>query len=425
MLGRIFLDRYETVQLLGEGGMGCVYLARSTENSEKVVVKVMHSHIATNPLFRERFARETRLMKRLKHPNTVAFIDAALDDPGGPCIIMEYLHGFTLDKLLARHGAFSPMRLRRLFGQLCEVLQAAHEIGIIHRDLKPANLMVLEPDTPFEKLKVMDFGLAEMVESDSYGRGRPEYAIGTPGYMPPEQVAGEKTDLRADLYSAGVILYQLLSGRMPFTGGSAMEILMTQAEEGPPTFASLGLGDRVPAPVEAVVRACLAPNPDQRPTSARELGEAYEGALILAYREAEAAAAPPPSPVVPEKTADAEVFHLEAWLPEQIARHKLRGFVDAVGAQITGSEPGVIHVRLRPSSQAMPGSGLLRLFGLCRWSAPIDMELQMQNKDPGRPNLLHITVLMRPTGRGPLPTQPTWKDRCARIQTTLRGYLMS
>jgi serine/threonine-protein kinase len=338
---------------------------------------------------------------------------------------MEYLHGSTLDKLLGREGVFSPMRLRRLLAQMCDVLQAAHDLGIVHRDLKPANLMVLEPDTPFEKLKVMDFGLAEMVEEETPEKGdRGEYAVGTPGYMPPEQVAGGTTDHRADLYSVGVIVYQMLAGRLPFSGGTAMEILMEQAEAGPPTFASLGLGDRVPATVEEVVRACLATDPDDRPSSARELAAAYEDALVRAAQEPEPAPAPT-EPEPSEQFPDAEVFQLEAWLPEQIARHKLRGFVEEVGGYVVASEPGVVRVRLQPSESAPVGAGLLRLVGLCRWSAAINMELQMRNNDSKRPNLLHITVLLRPAGGGSLPKQANWKHRCGRIQTALRGYLMS
>jgi serine/threonine-protein kinase len=425
MVGPVFLGRYETVHLLGEGGMGSVYKARVQGQKEPVVVKVMHSHIANNPRFRERFERETRLMKRFKHPNTVALLDASLDDPEGPCIVMEYLAGVTLDKLLAEHGRLSVNRVRRLLGQFCDVLQAAHDAGIIHRDLKPANLMVLDPDTPFEKLKVMDFGLAELAsaEPNDDGPGRPEYAVGTPGYMPPEQVRGEPMDHRGDLYSVGVILYQLLSGKMPFSGDSMMEILMTQATDGPPSFASLGLGDQVPSTVEEVINACLASDPEQRPDSARLIGAAYEEALVLAHEEEPKAAAAPPR--VEVHGPPAEVFELEAWLPETIAKHKLRGFADAVGGQIVHNAPGVIRVRLPRSRSASPVSKLLSTFGMNPGAGPIAVELQMTNKDPARPNLLHITVLMRPEGKAPLPTDQFWKDRCSRNMIALRSYFMS
>src|SRR5437879_220185 len=164
MVGCVFLGRYEAIRLLGEGGMGRVYLAKQLDLGRQVVVKIMHDHIAADPQFRERFQRETLLMARFQHPYAVTLYDASLDSPEGPCIIMEYIRGVTLDTLLTSNGRLSPPRVGRLLGQLCEVLQAAHSQGIIHRDLKPANLMVVDPDTPYEKIKVMDFGLATLLD---------------------------------------------------------------------------------------------------------------------------------------------------------------------------------------------------------------------------------------------------------------------
>src|ERR1700744_653304 len=198
MTGRIFLGRYELGKLLGEGGMGRVYLARQADLNRQVVVKVMHDHIAADPKFRERFQRETLLMARFQHPYVVALYDASLNDPAGPCIVMEYIKEITLDVLLHRNGRLSAGRVSRILSQLCEALQAAHAEGIVHRDLKPANLMIVDPDTPYEKIKVMDFGLAKMF-GDDHGMGMyhkstetgADFAVGTPGYISPEQVRGE------------------------------------------------------------------------------------------------------------------------------------------------------------------------------------------------------------------------------------------
>src|SRR5271165_3864182 len=156
MLGRVFMGRYETIRQLGEGGMGRVYLARQTDLGRQVVVKVMHDHIATDPKFCERFQSETLLMARFQHPYAVSLYDACLNDSQGACIIMEYIRGENLDEILQRNGRLPPERVGRILGQLCEVLQAAHDAGIIHRDLKPSNLMVVDPDTPHEIVKVMD-----------------------------------------------------------------------------------------------------------------------------------------------------------------------------------------------------------------------------------------------------------------------------
>src|SRR5947209_2590846 len=164
MQGRVFLGRYETIRLLGEGGMGRVYLARQLDLGRQVVVKVMHDHIAADARFRERFTRETLLMARFTHPYAVALHDASLNDPQGSCIVMEYIKGLSLDVVLGNNdGRLEPARVGRLLRQMCEVLQAAHAEGIVHRDLKPANLMLVDPDTPYELLKVMDFGLAKLL----------------------------------------------------------------------------------------------------------------------------------------------------------------------------------------------------------------------------------------------------------------------
>src|SRR5262249_44736570 len=271
MVGRVFLGRYQAIRLLGEGGMGRVYLARQLDLGRQVVVKIMHDHVASDPKFCERFQRETLLMARFQHPYVVTLYDASLNDPQGPCIIMEYIRGVTLDTLLHRNGRLTPSRVGRVLGQLCEALQAAHSAGIIHRDLKPANLMVVDPDTPYEKIKVMDFGLAKLVQPSPLPKVSDtctEFAVGTPGYISPEQVRGEEMDQRGDLYSVGIILYELLTGRIPFAGRSSMDILLAHATEEPPTFEQAGAGSWVPPAIEAVVLGCLAKLPQDRPPSA-------------------------------------------------------------------------------------------------------------------------------------------------------------
>src|SRR4051812_1676742 len=280
MSARVFLGRYETIRLLGEGGMGKVYLAHQTDLGRQVVVKVMHDHIAADATFRERFQRETLLMARFQHPYAVTLYDANLDDPVGPCIVMEYIRGVTLDVLLHTNRRLDPARVGRLLHQLCEVLQAAHNEGIIHRDLKPANLMIVDPDTQYEIIKVMDFGLAKMLGPESLsGTTNHDFAIGTPGYMCPEQARGEEVDHRGDLYSLGVILFELLTGRLPFAGRGTMEVLLAHATEEPPSFSAVGAFGVVPPAIERVVMACMAKSPGHRPRNARELSEMYQDAL--------------------------------------------------------------------------------------------------------------------------------------------------
>lgn len=438
MLGRTFLGRYEAVRLLGEGGMGRVYLAKQLDLGRQVVVKVMHDHIAADPKFRDRFQRETLLMARFQHPYVVALFDASLNDPQGPCIVMEYIRGITLDALLKRNGRLSPARAGRLLGQLCEALQAAHTHGIIHRDLKPANLMVVDADSPYEKMKVMDFGLAKLMAGNAAKKPTDtgaDFAVGTPGYISPEQVRGEELDHRSDLYSVGVILFELLCGRLPFTGEQTMDVLLAHATEPPPSFESLGAADWVTPPVEAVVQKCLSKDPNDRPASARDLAEQYEAALLMqpqvngvagqhASAESLDQAAEPVG--APPRPADPfEVVHqMEAWMPEAIASYKLRGFVSDVGGEVIESLPGLIRVRLGGKGSVYQLTrGPFSWLGLGRKLGLVDLELHLEPSSGNFQNRLHITVKMRPPDRA-IAANPTWRARASQIFCDLRAYLV-
>ncbi len=438
MLGRTFLGRYETIRLLGEGGMGRVYLARQTDLGRQVVVKVMHDHVALDPKFRERFQRETLLMARFQHPYVVTLYDASLTDPQGPCIVMEYIRGITLDTLLERNMRLGPARVGRLLSQLCEALQAAHAAGIVHRDLKPANLMVVDPDTPYEKIKVMDFGLAKLVDSHPLSQKKvcdtgTDFAVGTPGYISPEQVRGEELTHRSDLYSVGIIIFELLTGRLPFTGAETMDVLLAHATEPPPAFNAVGAGS-VSAAIEAVVRSCLAKNPADRPASARELWERYEAALgqedvpqspQAPAAETEAAAPETPANGKAPLPYDPEVvvYHLEAWMPDAIASYKLRGFVQDVGGEVMESVPGMIRVRLggKGSVYQVP-RGPLAWIGLGRRDSLVDLELRLERANPLQQSLLQVTALMRSPDRN-AAANPAWRALCDQIFCDLRAYL--
>ncbi len=451
MIGRVFLGRYEVTRLLGEGGMGRVYLARQTDLGRQVVVKVMHEHIAADAKFRDRFQRETLLMARFHHPNAVTLYDASLSDPCGSCIVMEYVKGINLETLLAKNGRMTSPRVARVIGQLCEVLQAAHDEGIIHRDLKPANLMIAEPDTPRERVKVMDFGLAKLVEEDYTHKvtdTNVDFAVGTPGYIAPEQVRGESMDHRGDLYSVGVMMYELLTGRLPFQGASSMDILLAHATEQPPSFAELGLKGAHPPQVEELVLHLLAKDPDDRPQSARELAERLDTAIAQAQAHVDSRHALPglsslvpgsaeyvaletaPTPTngrTPPRSAPAPrdeavlPYHMEAWMPEVIAIRKLRGFVHDCEGEVLESVPGLIRVRLgkgRGQSAAMSWLGLgKRAFGA------IDIELHLHRANPKQENHLTIHVLFRPSHTS-LLSDTVWRDRCGKIFVELRAYLM-
>ena len=431
MIGRVFLGRYEVVRLLGEGGMGKVYLARQLDLGRKVVIKVMHDHIAQEEKFRERFQRETLLMARFQHPFSVTLYDASLTDPLGPCIVMEYVRGINLEVLLQKNGRLSAGRVGRLINQLCEVLQSAHDEGMIHRDLKPANLMVLDHDTPREKIKVMDFGLAKLIIDSATIKNVTEsnydFAVGTPGYICPEQVRGEAVDHRSDLYSVGVILYELLTGRLPFVGLTSMDLMLAHATEKAPSFKELDLDGLIPASVEQVVFSCLEKDPKDRPQSARELIDRYETALAIdemGLPEAATETATLAAPVVYDDPTTF-TFHLEAWMPESIAVMKLRGYAHDMGGEVTESLPGLIRLRIGVAA-GLKGkkSGMMSLswLGFGR-KGPISLELHLHQIDPQRSNRLFIQVVFRPNSISQLK-DPVWRERCTESFIELRAYLM-
>jgi serine/threonine-protein kinase len=430
MIGRLFMGRYQVIRPLGEGGMGRAYLARQHNPDRFVVVKVMHEHVAAEPRFRERFRREMELMQRFNHPNAVAYYDAAADDPLGACLVMEYIRGVGLDVLLAKNKRFTPARVGRLLAPFGDALQAAHDADIVHRDLKPANLMVVNWDTPQEIIKVMDFGLAKLVDAPQPGEKRltdtnVEFAVGTPGYICPEQVRGEEVDQRGDLYSVGVILYELLSGRLPFDRATSMDLLLAHATEEPPRFADLGLNNWVPPSIEAVVRRCLAKNPDDRPQSARELVESYDAALREAQLLVEAPPMPmpdpPPDPAKPPPDPDALVYGMDAYLPEDIALVKIRGFVFDAGGQVIESRPGYVRVRMGGRSSLSGAFSWIRRSG--RRDGPIDMELLLEPQENQRQNVLRVVVRFPAPDRAALNDEQ-WQHRCHQVYRDARAYLM-
>jgi serine/threonine-protein kinase len=289
----------------------------------------------------------------------------------------------------------------------------------------------------------MDFGLAKLLDPNVFknvSMSGTDFAIGTPGYMCPEQARGEEMDHRGDLYSVGVILYEMLCGRLPFAGRETMDVMLAHATEPPPLFAVMGAADWVPPAIEAVVRQCLAKWPGERPNSARELAEHYEAALAHAPLTAEplraeesiaSGDAPAAITIQPSRSdtpvalaePEAVVHHLEAWMPEKIAAVKLRGFVEDAGGEVLESIPGRIRVRLGGKGSAYAPRQRNSWLGLGRRSAHIDVELLLERADALRESLLHITILMRPHDRRALD-DGEWRGRCGRIFCDLRGYLM-
>ena len=268
-IGRRLLH-YEIIEKLGEGGMGVVYKARDIRLQRFVALKLLPWADASNPERRERFLREARAASALSHPHIITVHDIATE-AGVDFIVMEFIDGRPLDRLIPRRGL--PVRDALTYAlQVADAIAAAHNIGIIHRDLKPGNIVVAGDG----RLRVLDFGLAKLVEPES-GHESETIApltsagviLGTPAYMAPEQAVGESIDHRADLFSLGVVLYEMVSGARPFQGANHAAIVHALHTFDPPPLSSLHPG--VPPALDQVVNRLLAKQPADRYPNAEAL----------------------------------------------------------------------------------------------------------------------------------------------------------
>jgi serine/threonine-protein kinase len=270
--GMILANRYEIRQQLGAGGMGVVYRALDRELQETVAIKTLKPELLGDFTLLERFKQEIRLARKISHPNVVRTHDLGESD-GTYFITMEFVDGTSLDEVLARRGPL-PLAVTLTIGrQLCRALEVAHGVGVVHRDIKPQNLVVDAQGF----LKVMDFGIARLVEGrQAAGPGLTAEGsiIGTPEYMAPEQLMGQAVDGRTDLYAAGVVLFECLTGRRLFEGTSFATLMLKQVQEPPPDPRTIVPG--IPAEAVALVLKALAKRPEDRWQSAGEFLQALE-----------------------------------------------------------------------------------------------------------------------------------------------------
>lgn len=270
------LGPYEVIRLIGSGGMGEVYRARDPRLGREVAIKVLPADVVGNASRLSRFQREARAVASVTHPNIVVLYDIG-DSSGLPYVVTELLSGESLrDKI--RRGPVPLAEALAIATELADGLQAVHQAGVIHRDLKPANIVFAADGRP----RILDFGLARDCHATPQNRAGPETVagtvMGTPGYMPPEQIRGQAVDVRADIFAMGCILFEMLSGRGPFHRDTAADISAATLTADPPQFRDLGLN--CPQQLESIVRRCLAREPAARPRTAAELLDALKQAGI-------------------------------------------------------------------------------------------------------------------------------------------------
>jgi serine/threonine protein kinase/Flp pilus assembly protein TadD len=260
--GAVLCNRYEILQVLGEGGMGAVYKARDKELDRLIALKVIRPELAGNPAILQRFKQELILARHITHKNVVRIYDLGESD-GIKFITMEYVDGEDLRGLLKHHGKFTPVEAVRVVEQICRALEAAHTEGVIHRDLKPQNVM----RDAQGRIVVMDFGLARSLEEP--GMTQTGALVGTLEYMSPEQALGSVLDQRSDLFAVGLIFFELLTGKVPYKADTAIASLMKRTQER--AALASDIDNSVPKSLSAIVGRCLERDPVHRYQSAQEV----------------------------------------------------------------------------------------------------------------------------------------------------------
>lgn len=273
LIGTQIAKKYRIVERLGRGAMGTVYKAEHSYMNRLVALKVLHEHLANDEESIRRFSGEARTASKLSHPHAVTLYDFGIDG-ARPYLVMKYVQGETLKSLLAREKPLTLERACLFLKQICGALQQAHSLGIIHRDLKPENIMVTQRSDGTEWLEVLDFGIAKVLhredEANSSVVTQTGVVIGTPQYMSPEQALGKQLDHTADIYSIGVIAYEMLSGTVPFRSKSMMEMLMQQINDPPEPLRQRAPDLSIPKSLDAVVLRALEKEGEKRFLSAEE-----------------------------------------------------------------------------------------------------------------------------------------------------------
>ncbi|HWB75482.1 MAG TPA: protein kinase, partial [Nannocystaceae bacterium] len=298
LVGRTIADRYRVDDLLGIGGMGAVFRGHHLGLERDVAIKVLHPSLSRDPDISSRFDREARSSSRLDHPNCLQVTDYGTTEHGMKFIVMQLLEGGELGKLLGK--PLPSLRAIALTLQIARGLEHAHAQGVIHRDIKPENVFITRDHNGNEVLKIVDFGIAKIMggpeSRDGKAVTRAGLVFGTPAYMSPEQAAGVEADARSDLYSLGILLYEMLAGRTPFQSEDPVALVRMQVSADPPR-----LPQDVPPVLAAIVERSLAKARADRFQSAKEMRETLEGVQLLLRGDST------PSMEFPLPTASSEI----------------------------------------------------------------------------------------------------------------------
>jgi serine/threonine-protein kinase len=274
LIGQVVGGRYHIVSLIGEGGMGVVYKAEQRLGStvRKVAVKTLHAELSRDPSITARFHREVGTVAQLEHPNTVRVYDFGSTDDGTLYIAMEFLDGKALNRVIETESPLEPRRVGQIIRQIAGSLDEAHRQGVVHRDLKPENVLLIERAGEKDVVKLVDFGIAARTESAEREKEQKltqqGMVLGTPPYMSPEQFTGKTLDLRSDVYSLGIMVYEMLTGQLPFQADTAWQWATHHMTSPPRSFDETPGGGRIPEALRRTVLKALSKEPADRQSSA-------------------------------------------------------------------------------------------------------------------------------------------------------------
>ena len=279
MLGRTIQDKYEILEICSRGGMGVIYKARHLLLERPVAIKCITEVLSYDTSVWKRFEQEARSASLLNHPNIITVHDFGVTEEGDLYLVMEYLEGASLNDFIEMNGQLNERTCTKLFMQVCDALQHAHNAGILHRDLKPSNIFI-SSSSRGSHVKVLDFGLAKVMRASTKEKiTRTGECLGTPDYMSPEQSRGLSMDQRSDIYATGICMFESLTGKLPFAADDLMQILSRQISDKPPSFKEVAPERSIHKDMELIVMRCLEKDPQKRFQSMADLQHALENSL--------------------------------------------------------------------------------------------------------------------------------------------------
>ena len=414
LVGQLIGGRYRVTGVLGEGGMGKVYVGEQQMGStvRKVAIKTLHSHLSKDPSVLQRFHRECGTVAQLEHPNTIKFFDFGATQDGTLYIAMEFVAGKPLSDAIT-HGALAPERVTKIMRQVCGALDEAHLQGIVHRDLKPDNIILTDRAGETDFVKVLDFGIAARRESGDAQKEQKltqqGMVLGTPPYMSPEQFTGKPLDSRSDIYSLGVMSYEMLTGKLPFEADTPWQWATQHMSVQPTPFEVAAPSRDLPAGMRQAILKALSKDPAQRQASAREyFAELSGGGRMTVTGDVPGGGGPRHTdtaamPQAPDFGAPPPAFPM--------------GGAPGGGHHVPATAPAVVAaVPPAPPTQSRSGGGKglivgLGVVGVALLAAMGVVAMKAGKSGGGEPQVLEIPT-STPTpassgGFGPLPTTPT------------------